>query len=247
MTDRPRATRIEPLITTGEVCTAGAATRILGCGHNTLLREFDRGRIAGYRLPRSHYRRIYVDDLVRYARTRDNGAGALVGLVEERVRAWRQLHASCPVESPEPEVITSTQAARILQVATRTVAKWVDQGVLHAWRVGSHRRLLRADVEALRDEQRRSTVATARDHVTRADAIAIEHGYRGWDHLRDELLAWCDGAVGRRSVLARRAGIHPAALYDWLEAAARPTRGLPERLEQLIAAWRHLRRAEAER
>jgi excisionase family DNA binding protein len=48
------------------------------------------------------------------------------------------------------ETLTSAQAGARLGVSTQTVQKWVDAGVLRAWRtVGGHRRVDAASVEAL--------------------------------------------------------------------------------------------------
>ncbi len=50
--------------------------------------------------------------------------------------------------------LTTQQTARLLGVSVRTVQLWVESGVLHAWKTaGGHRRVARASVDALRDEQ----------------------------------------------------------------------------------------------
>jgi excisionase family DNA binding protein len=58
-------------------------------------------------------------------------------------------------ESLREEFISTQQAARLLGVSVRTIQLWVENGVLHAWKTaGGHRRIARAPVDALREEQR---------------------------------------------------------------------------------------------
>ncbi|HEX9877161.1 MAG TPA: excisionase family DNA-binding protein [Gammaproteobacteria bacterium] len=58
-------------------------------------------------------------------------------------------------ESLREEFISTQQAARLLGVSVRTIQLWVENGVLHAWKTaGGHRRIARASVDALREEQR---------------------------------------------------------------------------------------------
>jgi len=50
----------------------------------------------------------------------------------------------------ESDSLTTTQAAALLGVAPHTVQKWVDAGVLRAWKtVGGHRRVAANSVEAM--------------------------------------------------------------------------------------------------
>jgi excisionase family DNA binding protein len=65
-----------------------------------------------------------------------------------------------------PEVLTTGQAADVLGVSRPTVVKLVDEGVIPAQRVGSHRRLRREDVLAYRTLTARARGA-ALDEVTR--------------------------------------------------------------------------------
>lgn len=59
-------------------------------------------------------------------------------------------------ETPESEAfITTQEAARLLGVSVRTIQLWVESGVLHAWKTaGGHRRIARASVEDVRQQQR---------------------------------------------------------------------------------------------
>src|SRR5690606_4093090 len=51
--------------------------------------------------------------------------------------------------------VTTQQAARLLGVSVRTVQLWVENGVLQAWKTaGGHRRIARASVDELREQQR---------------------------------------------------------------------------------------------
>lgn len=65
-----------------------------------------------------------------------------------------------------PEILTTGQAADILGVSRPTVVKLVDDGVLPAQRVSTHRRLRTADVLAHRDRTRQGRRA-ALDELTR--------------------------------------------------------------------------------
>jgi len=61
----------------------------------------------------------------------------------------------------EEEFVTTQEAARLLGVSVRTIQLWVESGVLHAWKTaGGHRRIARASVEDLRQQQR-EVIATA--------------------------------------------------------------------------------------
>ncbi|MGW5313266.1 helix-turn-helix domain-containing protein [Nocardia thailandica] len=53
-----------------------------------------------------------------------------------------------------PEAVTTTVAARMLGVSRPTLMKLVGDGVIPAHKVGSHTRLLSADVAAYRRQQR---------------------------------------------------------------------------------------------
>ncbi|MEX0659907.1 MAG: helix-turn-helix domain-containing protein [Egibacteraceae bacterium] len=68
-------------------------------------------------------------------------------------------------EADLPEVLTTGQAADVLGVSRPTVVKLVDDGVIPAQRVGSHRRLRREEVFAYRTRTARARGA-ALDEVT---------------------------------------------------------------------------------
>ena len=71
-----------------------------------------------------------------------------------------------PQTATLPEILTTGQAADILGVSRPTVVKLVDEGVLPAQRVGTHRRLRAEDVLAYRDRTRQGRRA-ALDELTR--------------------------------------------------------------------------------
>ncbi len=51
--------------------------------------------------------------------------------------------------------ITTTQAARIMQVSPKTVVRWVDEGLLRGWRVpgsGGHRRIELANLRKFMED-----------------------------------------------------------------------------------------------
>jgi len=50
----------------------------------------------------------------------------------------------------EEQILTSSEAARLLGVSRQHVADLADSGKIQAWRAGSHRRFRRADVLAYR-------------------------------------------------------------------------------------------------
>jgi len=58
-------------------------------------------------------------------------------------------------ETERGQFVTTHEAAELLGVSVRTVQLWVESGVLHAWKTaGGHRRIARASVEDLRQQQR---------------------------------------------------------------------------------------------
>ena len=53
-------------------------------------------------------------------------------------------------EEQSPEYITPTEASKLLFLSTKQLTRYADEGKIRYIRPGSHRRYLRADVEALR-------------------------------------------------------------------------------------------------
>ncbi len=65
-----------------------------------------------------------------------------------------------------PEELTSTVAAEILGVSRPTLMKWVREGRLSGFKVGSHTRFKREEIFALREkrkDERRAAFAALRD------------------------------------------------------------------------------------
>ena len=73
--------------------------------------------------------------------------------------------------SEVPDTMTSTTAASVLGVSRPTLMKWVKEGVIDSFKVGTHTRFRRDDVLALK--QRRS--AERRDAFTRLRELDAEH------------------------------------------------------------------------
>lgn len=70
-----------------------------------------------------------------------------------------------------PEELTSTVAADLLGVSRPTLMKWVGEGAIESFKVGSHHRFRRADVLALRAER----VAAQADAFDALRAWDLEH------------------------------------------------------------------------
>jgi len=67
-----------------------------------------------------------------------------------------------PVPTGDGQYVSTRQAAAMLGVALRTIQLWVEAGVLSAWKTaGGHRRIPKSAVEALLEQRRQATLATA--------------------------------------------------------------------------------------
>lgn len=69
--------------------------------------------------------------------------------------------------SPQSRTLTTQQAADLLNVSRPTVIKFLDEGKLAFERVGTHRRIMLADLLAFREERRRQQYAAL-------DAMSID-------------------------------------------------------------------------
>ena len=79
---------------------------------------------------------------------------ALRCLADQRIAARWFEYALAQIQllgpMPESDSLTTSQAAALLGVAPQTVQKWVDAGVLRAWKtVGGHRRVAANSVQAM--------------------------------------------------------------------------------------------------
>jgi excisionase family DNA binding protein len=97
-------------------------------------------------------------------------------------------------ESLQEAFISTQQAARLLGVSVRTIQLWVENGVLHAWKTaGGHRRIARASVDALRDEQR-EVIATVTGLQARK-LVIIENNPTYLELYRIKIEAWQPAAT----------------------------------------------------
>ncbi len=62
-----------------KVFTTGEAAEVCRVSQQTIIRCFDSGRLTGFRVPGSRFRRIPRDELIRFMRTNDIPTGALEG------------------------------------------------------------------------------------------------------------------------------------------------------------------------
>jgi len=77
--DNPRRTARpgQPNWADKKVFTTGEAARICGVSQQTIIRCFDRGRLQGFRVPGSKFRRIPREELIRFMRASDIPTDAL--------------------------------------------------------------------------------------------------------------------------------------------------------------------------
>jgi uncharacterized protein (TIGR02996 family)/excisionase family DNA binding protein len=137
-----------------QVYTTGQVAKVLQVAPRTVVRWFDTGKLGGYRIPGSQDRRIPRDKLVPFIREH--------GFFEPPPRPANPLPAPAPfshetyaeqrqafIESVRnQDTFTTGEIARLVQVAPRTVVKWIDAGKLPAHRSasGKHRLVARADL-----------------------------------------------------------------------------------------------------
>ena len=85
--------------------------------------------------------------------------------------------------------LTTKQAARLLGVSVRTVQLWVESGVLHAWKTaGGHRRVARASVDVLREQQREVIVTVT--GLQRGKILVIEDDPNYLELYRLKISSW---------------------------------------------------------
>lgn len=118
-----------------EVYTTGQVAAILGVSQQTVIRCFDMGTLGGYRVPFSKFRRVPHADLVRFAEA--NGIGTALEEIRD-AEALKAAEALAPAE-PDPredgDPYTTGELSGLLQVAPRTVSKWIDSGEIQGYRV----------------------------------------------------------------------------------------------------------------
>lgn len=59
------------------------------------------------------------------------------------------MHIKPETEAGAGEYITPTEASKIVYLSTKQLTRYADEGKIRFIRPGSHRRYLRADIEAL--------------------------------------------------------------------------------------------------
>ena len=114
---------------------------------------------------------ITIDDnTVRLANETPRPPGATLALVSAdgnqiplppRIQAMLMATLASVADNGEatigrlPDELTSTVAAEVLGVSRPTLMKWMREGRIDSFKVGSHTRFKREDVLKLRDERRR--------------------------------------------------------------------------------------------
>ncbi len=97
-------------------------------------------------------------------------------------------------EPQQASFLTTQQAARLLGVSVRTIQLWVESGVLHAWKTaGGHRRVARASVDALR-EQQREVIETVTG-LQSGKILVIEDNPNYLELYRLKIESWLPGAI----------------------------------------------------
>ena len=86
------------------------------------------------------------------------------------------------------DVVSTEEAARLLQTSVRSVQLWAGNGLLKAWRTpGGHRRITRGSIQAILDERTRAVqpedavvvpVPASGDDLAVVDAL-VARGYAG--------------------------------------------------------------------
>lgn len=64
-----------------------------------------------------------------------------------------------PLVTGDKEFLTTSEAAQILNVTRPTIISWIDEGRLSSHLVGTHRRLITAEVHELRTQIRKRQLA----------------------------------------------------------------------------------------
>ncbi|HET7773898.1 MAG TPA: response regulator [Burkholderiaceae bacterium] len=112
------------------------------------------------------------------------------------------------------DALTTAQAARQLGVSTQTVQKWVDLGLLRAWKtLGGHRRVSAASVQSLlaaRDSAPVSGHQDAEPAVRRSITIMLVEDDSSEAELLGELL---EGLFGKRANIVHHDNPFDALLH----------------------------------
>ena len=108
------------MLKTKEVLTTGEVGKLLKVTTNTIAKWFDQGFIQGFTHPGSNTRRISKDELEKFFIKH--------GIPYKRLQK-------------EP-FLTTAQCAKCCYVTTNTITKWIDNGHLDGFTLGTERRLV---------------------------------------------------------------------------------------------------------
>lgn len=103
------------------VFSTGEAAQICSVSQQTIIRCFDSGRLQGFRVPGSKFRRIPREELVRFMRANGIPLGAIEGTVRRVL---------CIVEEPSPITIVADAVADRNRLDLRTATNAYDAGAL---------------------------------------------------------------------------------------------------------------------
>lgn len=120
-----------------------------------------RGRVR-LRLPRGRGKPVDVDLPASVAR--------MVGYTIEQVREGNPVQVT-----PVDEEVSPAKAAELLKVSRPHAQRLMDEGKISSRLVGTHRRALRADVEAYRDRMQRTRRAALDEAI--GESRALGFGY----------------------------------------------------------------------
>ncbi|MBF0422306.1 MAG: response regulator [Magnetococcales bacterium] len=87
------------------------------------------------------------------------------------------------------QVVTISEAARVLGVANRTIHLWIERGILKSWKTpGGHWRIPRENVQAILKDRERQLAAQGKNDVCRV--LVVEDDPDAIDYYQDAFSGW---------------------------------------------------------